>query len=176
MEPIIETYTGQAFNLENPKPEMVNIIDITYALSNICRFTGHTKYFYSVAEHSARMAISGELQVSPMDCLLHDAAEAYIGDINSPLKEMLRPDIVRIEERILAVISEALNWKIRDHKAVKAADLRMLATEVRDLMSGKISEWNIIREIQPLKGIIVPWPNHVARRNFIKAYKLLRSR
>lgn len=88
-DPCILTYTGRTFHYLRFGPDDICIEDIAHALSNICRYTGHCKQFYSVAEHSlmcSDMGRSWELQTWG---LLHDASEAYIGDINSPLKRTL---------------------------------------------------------------------------------------
>lgn len=80
----ITTSTGRFVDLLHPKPEMVAIEDIAHALSKINRFTGHTSRPYTVADHcllASYMGIGGRLA-----CLLHDAAEAYLGDVASPLK------------------------------------------------------------------------------------------
>lgn len=85
LSPEIKTFTGVWVNLVDPDPATIFIEDIAHALSQICRFTGHTKKFYSVASHSLRVAAmcSRKHQLS---ALLHDATEAYLSDINSPLK------------------------------------------------------------------------------------------
>lgn len=175
MKPEIVTYSGRVFDLADPKPEMVSIIDIAYALSNICRYAGHTKYFYSVAEHSVRMAVCKEFGGAAMDRLLHDAAEAYIGDVTSPMKKLI-PEFKEIERRIMDAIIAALDWQPRPSQVpVKEADNIMLATEVRDLMQGAAKEWDCCRAYKPLAGKIIPWSRHRARWTFIAAYDSLRS-
>ena len=73
------------FDLLNPNPDDIHIEDIAYSLAHVCRFTGHVRRFYSVAEHCMNMTLNlpKELQLAG---LLHDASEAYLNDINSPLK------------------------------------------------------------------------------------------
>lgn len=89
----IQTRSGEAFDLLNPKPEHVQLEDIVYALSHLCRFNGHTSRFYSVAEHSLhvcdRVLEAGHPARAQLVALLHDAHEAYTGDIASPLKQLL---------------------------------------------------------------------------------------
>jgi len=85
----IQTYTGKRFDLIDPKPEQICMADIAHALSRACRFTGHTFAHYSVAEHS--VLVSHMVPPSLVcEALLHDAAEAYIGDATSPLKKAMR--------------------------------------------------------------------------------------
>jgi hypothetical protein len=86
----LNTYTGKKFEYTYPQPEQIDIRDIAHALSHLCRFNGHTNMFYSVAQHS--LLVSEKLPGSAEDklgALLHDAAEAYVCDIPSPLKPML---------------------------------------------------------------------------------------
>lgn len=98
MTPHILTYTGLHFPLLKPEYFHFNILDIAHALSQLCRFTGHTSSFYSVAQHSVMVA-----SLVPADqalaALMHDAAEAYLGDVSSPLKALL-PDYKLIETNV----------------------------------------------------------------------------
>jgi uncharacterized protein len=152
----IQTYTGIAFDLEHPAAEMIDIRDISHALSMLCRFTGHVQSFYSVAQHSCIVAheVAAAHPALGLAALLHDAAEAYLGDWSSPLKRCFRggqrPPATcdrltdGVERAIEAAFSAGLTLEAR--AIIKAADLRALATEKRDLMSpmrdpAKASEW-----------------------------------
>lgn len=136
----IQTFSGKKFDLLNPTPAMVDPVDIAHALSMICRFTGHTIGFYSVAEHSLRVA-----QLVPhMDvkqALLHDATEAYIQDISSPLKQLL-PDYKAIERRIHRAICDRFDLCYALPESVKRADLLMLRREREDLMGRPPEPWH----------------------------------
>lgn len=80
----IVTYTGKKFYPLDPDPDSIDIVDIAHALSNTCRFSGHTKKFYSVAQHSYCVSLlCGE---HALYGLLHDASEAYLHDISTPVK------------------------------------------------------------------------------------------
>ena len=92
----IRLRSGIYFDLADPKPEQIEITDIAGALSKICRFGGHCYRFYSVAEHCYHCSMVAE--ASPLALLLHDAAEAFTGDIVKPLKIML-PEFAAIERR-----------------------------------------------------------------------------
>lgn len=86
----ILTYTGKVFSYDEIVPDMIDIRDIAHSLSQICRYTGHTRLFYSVAQHS--LLVSEKLPGGPAEKLvglLHDAAEAYTNDLASPLKRWL---------------------------------------------------------------------------------------
>lgn len=145
--PVIQTFSGIYFNLLNPCPEDVRIDDIAHALANLCRFGGHTRRFYSVAQHSLLVA---EL-VPPglaFQALLHDAAEAYCGDMVSPLK-MCVPGYVTIQKRIEAAIAERFNIPAELPDEIKRADLVALATERRDLMPWCERPWQCLDGIEP---------------------------
>lgn len=151
----IQTYTGRRFDLLNPAASDVDIRDIAHALSNCCRFAGHTKQFYSVAQHSVIVSRVCE----PRDALyglLHDAAEAYTGDLTRPLKKTL-PEFYEIERRIEAAIFVrfGLRHDSEAHARIKFWDDRLLATEVRDFMVDVSGMYPQLP--QPLKQVIIPW-------------------
>ena len=99
----LQTFTGKKIDLINPTSEMVDIEDIAHSLSMLCRYNGHCRDFYSVAEHSVFVESLGRLAVEPqcsflgfeevqkrcLSLLLHDAAETYIGDLTTPFKQGL---------------------------------------------------------------------------------------
>ena len=100
----MQTYTGVRFYPMDPRPEELDIRDIAHALSLICRYGGHVDRFYSVAEHCVLMS-----QCVPEEhalwALLHDASEAYVGDMVRPLKRQL-PEYEAAEGRVIAAIVE----------------------------------------------------------------------
>lgn len=122
------TYTGRQFWPLDPRPEDVDIIDIAHALSMICRYQGHTQYFYSVAEHAILMARHSLLH-RPNDwemalfCLLHDAAEAYVCDVVSPLKQSI-PAFSESEYVVLKAIASKFDFPLTfsDHEYVRELD------------------------------------------------------
>lgn len=128
------------------------IDDIAHSLSNICRFNGHTKRFYSVAEHSHLVA-----SLCPPELflcgLLHDAAEAYIGDHIRPIKALM-PNIENIENDIWAVIADKFNVPAVIPEEVHHADMVALAIERRDIISHpEAIEWGDMPEIPGSMGI-----------------------
>jgi len=137
---VIQLRSGRHFDLLNPHPEDVQIEDIAHALSNLCRFTGHCDQFYSVAQHSllvsaivpAEHALAG---------LLHDAVEAYIGDISTPLKRTLDSSFVALEDLIQCTIAEKFGYVYPFSPEIKEADVVALSTEKRDLMGGWSFHW-----------------------------------
>jgi len=87
---VIRLRSGKDFNYKGFFSQDIDITDIAHSLSHLCRFTGHTNVFYSVAQHS--LLVSAKLDGSPQERLvglLHDAAEAYTNDLSSPLKAYL---------------------------------------------------------------------------------------
>lgn len=168
------TYTGKILDFLNPKPEQICIEDIAHALSNLCRYTGHTKVFYSVAEHSVRMAMDNNLPGNPLTKLLHDSAEAYIGDIVLPLQEIFPKK--EIETKLLEIISKALGHQILMTSEIRKSDRTMMVTEIRDLMPADspvllpyFKDWT------PLKQKIHPWHPHQAEKDFLLIYKKLKG-
>lgn len=135
MSHVIQTYTGRSFDILDPNPDDIDIADIARALSMQARFSGHMTNFYSVAEHSFRTS-----KIVPKEhalaALLHDASEAYIGDMASPLKRYtaMGSMYMNIEDKLMRAIADRFNftWPLSDE--VKKADLAMLCTERRDLL------------------------------------------
>lgn len=153
-------WTGSGYmDLINPNPAEIHFADIARALSRLCRYTGHGAHFYSVAEHSVhcvrafRAHAAGDIYSDPWlrdiarDILMHDAAEAYLGDVASPLKRLL-PDYKRLESRMEAAIAARFDLAGTAPEWVKRCDLEMLAREKLDLMPAA-GEWPVIAGIKP---------------------------
>ena len=161
----VVTLSGNRFSILKPDPDVVMIEDIACALARQARFNGHTRFFYSVGQHSCLGA-----QVSPtrdiaVQMLFHDATEAYIGDLVSPVKALL-PDFEIIESRIHWAISKRFNLEYPMPKVVKQIDRRLLATEVRDLITKDLKSWHI-GEDEPFDFPIIPWPPEVTEARFL---------
>lgn len=135
--PWIETALGKKFYFLSPKEDDIDIKDIAFSLANQCRFNGHVPFF-SVAEHSVAVAarLPPELQLAG---LLHDAAEAYLSDIPSPIKQWL-PDYQKMEERVQEVIDRKFGTEYSP--VVKAADMNATATEAYYLLKSKGKDWS----------------------------------
>lgn len=183
----ILTYTGKVFDFWEPALKTICIKDIAHALALTNRYGGHTTVPYSVAEHCERMSY---LPGDPLVNLLHDAAEAYIGDIPSPQKKNLGWSIEGgvgaknqtfkiLEENLLAKIYIALGvpllWVTHCElkKEIKKADLTMLATEVRDLMSESTIYFWWTKGIEPLEEKIYPIHWALAEDQFLMRFKEL---
>ncbi|MBF0342510.1 MAG: phosphohydrolase [Magnetococcales bacterium] len=163
----IQTYTGRQFWPMDARVEEIDILDIAHALSMLCRFNGHCRRFYSVAEHAVHVS---RVVASPHARwgLLHDAAEAYLSDIPKPVKMEL-PAFHPWEERLLGVIGERFGLESRIPEAVKLADMRLLATEKAALMGPEPTPWPGLPE--PLPDLrILCWSPEVAREAFLKRF------
>ncbi|PSP15257.1 hypothetical protein BRC62_07820 [Halobacteriales archaeon QH_10_67_13] len=135
---VVETYTGGGFDLFDPDPVDVRLPDIAAGLAHTCRFGGHCRTFYSVAHHS--LHVSRELaDAGPRLALLgllHDAGEAYVGDVPRPLKSKLET-VERLEAEILDAVWEGLGVAAptdEEWARVMAADDRLLAYEADNVL------------------------------------------
>lgn len=172
----IHTRLGNKFDLLRPNESVIDVVDIAHALSLLCIFTGHSASFYSVAQHSVHVshALVNESVEVQMCGLLHDAAEAYVGDVSHPLKRLL-PDYIAIEKRVEGAVFSAFGLPHTPPVSVKYADLTLLATERRDLMPPSEDIWVIIDGIAPLPTTIVPWSPEQACAEFLEHYEYLKG-
>ncbi len=173
LEPGILTYDGQHFDFIEPENNTLSIETIAHALSNLCRFSGHTRRFYSVAQHSYLVSLACD----PKDALfglLHDAAEAFLGDISSPLKQLL-PEYIVLEKRLEVVIRSHFKLPAEMPASVKYADMAVQAAEKRDLMPDTDRVWPFLEGIKPWHMWIRPWSPDEALLEFLMRYKELTS-
>lgn len=173
----IETRGGVRFRPMHPRVEDIAIGDIAHALSQQCRFSGHTRVHYSVAEHSVRVSDLIEAQGFPLGSalwgLLHDASEAYLVDIPSPLKCLPAFAEYRESEEILMLaICVRFGLAPEEPPSVRRADEILLATEARDLMPFRPEHWSTLRAM-PMSEVIRPWDSMTAKARFLHRFEEL---
>lgn len=165
----IQTYTGKQFYPLDPDHNNVCIEDIAHALSMNCRFNGHCKKFYSVAEHSVYVSyyVRGEYA---LNALLHDAAEAYISDLTRPVKHQIK-EYRDIETNLDSCISVAFGlWAGLGYDEIKEIDNKILMDERIQLFDTFIP-WS--NEYKPIGVNIECWTPAQAEDLFLKRFKEL---
>jgi len=171
----IQTFTGRQFWPMEPDPGDVAIEDIAHALSMLCRYGGHSSRFFSVAEHSILVGEKVGIQG-----LIHDAAEAYLLDIPSPVKRLI-PGYSVAEDRVQRVIHRALGVpppRKEEEERLREADLRVMLNE-KDVLHPVTRNWEVTRNGHRLE----PYPSGVpiqclppaeAEAAFLAAWEKLR--
>lgn len=144
----ILTYSGIEFNLIDPTAEMVNLDDIAVSLSNIKRFNGHTNVNCSVALHSVILSHAVPKYLAKT-ALLHDAHEAYIGDITTPVKTILKANLIMLVQRIDNAISIQLGVCLKADGLMNHYDLRHLRYEKENFLPDS-SPWPCLEGIKKL--------------------------
>lgn len=175
----IETVSGKKFFLMRPE---FDIKDIAHALGNNCRYTGHVKRRYSVAEHCVLVSFIMEDQKlgDPFEGLMHDAHEAYIGDMASPWKRLL-PDYNIHEARIELAMRRWAGLEDKISKGAKLADYTALILEARVLLPSKAENWGMSEEIIAMADkcqgdyMITCYDPDAARHEFTFRYNVLKG-
>ena len=169
----IQTYSGIKMYPLDPRPEEISLLDISHALSNICRFVGHCNEFYSVAQHSVYVSV----YASPENALwglLHDASEAYLNDIARPVKRnWFMCGYRECEDIIMLSIAKKFNLSWPMPEEIKSLDDRFLMTEARDL--GLLTKDWISCGI-PIETTIRPQSPASAKQSFLDWFDVLKKR
>lgn len=164
----IQTYSGRRFNPTNPYVDAIVIQDIAHALSNQCRFSGHVKKFYSVAQHCVLVSYICEHQ-DALWGLLHDASEAYLVDVPSPMKRSGKIDgYLEFEKNMQRAICQRFGLPEQEPPSVKKADKQLLSTEARDLLNKIRTDW--VKPCDPLPFKIEPLSPEDAKDLFMKRF------
>lgn len=146
-KPYMLTASGKHFDLLDPKPEQVDHHDIFAAISKLCRFTGHCSEIYTVGQHSL-LVMSLVPDEFRFEALMHDAAEAYTGDVGTPMKVALGDTFREVEHRIEAVVREKYDLPVKLSPEVKKADIVALGLEKKWLMPEDYEEWALLTGIE----------------------------
>jgi hypothetical protein len=174
MKDWIQTYTGRQFWPLAPRMGDVHIVDIAHHLAGIRRYTNATNRPYSVGEHCCHIARQLLLDYGSRELaragLLHDASEAYTNDMARPLKiqDQMRP-FREMERGIQECIYQRYGLPAVEDPRVRIADMRMYATEVRDLMQPQHHEWRITEQPYGFE-VKSPWTEQHTRGHFLRMF------
>lgn len=168
----LQTYMGHMIWPADPRVGDFDIYDIAHHTSHLCRFVGACRNYYSVAEHSVWVSY----ECAPEDALeglLHDASEAYLGDMVTSVKRLI-PEYKALEKKMEAVIAEQFGIRYPWPASVQRADLAVLMAEARDNMGRPPKAWSI--EIPPMTRQIECWGPEEARSRFLMRFDELMQR
>lgn len=168
-ESCITTVAGKFFDILKPEEYEFEIDEIATALSNLCRYTGHVNRFYSVAEHS--VLVSRLLPDNLALCgLLHDASEAYLGDVSSPLKKLL-PEYRKIEDRVQEAIAKQFDLPYPYPHSVHEADKRMYWQERQGVADNGVRDKIWHQDLGAARKVkAYGMAPHMAKRMFLSRY------
>ncbi len=167
----IKVHAGHYLDLADPSIHDIDLATIAAALSKLCRFGCHCPKFYSVAEHcvhASRLAAKDQYGIEAQRAiLLHDAAEAYIGDVVKPLKLML-PDYAEVEERMERVVGKRFGVGFESHAGViKLYDQAMLKAEKQAMWPEDAEEWTGFGGIADVDVTFEFWSPSDAEERFL---------
>jgi uncharacterized protein len=177
--PYLHTVSGRWVNPFDPDPEQLDAGDIARALANQCRFGGRSRVFYSVAQHSV---IVSELVLQrtgdtedAFAGLMHDATEAYLGDMPHPVKH--RSPLGAAFRAAEGHLEQAIRNRFRikpDVPEIKRVDRALLATE-RRAFSAENWDWPELDGVEPLDLELTAWSPDDAARAFTQRYAELNT-
>lgn len=170
---VFNTVTGTLINIHEPTESSIKILDIANALSMLCRFGGHVRRFYSVAQHSVLvMALAPE--ELKKEALLHDAAEAFVGDVIKPLKNLVGEPYDIIEFRFSQVIYQKFGLDRHKLEAIKKYDLMALQLEHKALQVGNATDLvTAMNRTDMMIGQDCYWTPFVAKCKFLEEFNRL---
>ena len=176
----IQTFTGVIFYPIDPRIEEIVLEDVAHGLSNKCRFTGHTRKFYSTGEHSVRVSWNlrdrGRSLMEQYVGLHHDDTDAYLPDVPTPLKVLPEFKWFRdLEHHMQEMCFQKFGCVVEDYSVVKESDIILLLTEKRDLMPTRNGDWKHSYTQEPISSpyFIEPWSPELARYNYLELHRTL---
>lgn len=169
----MQLFSGKPFYPNDPQPDEMCIIDIAHSLSNQCRYNGHTRRFYSVAEHSVLVTEMVAAQTDDIDlirqALMHDAPEAYVGDIIRPLKLQLT-EWESFEQPVWEAVCKRFGIPVEMNSIVHEMDYAACAIEKRDLMNNSLGVcWGSLPDPDP-KFSVIGLPPEEAKQLFLDKF------
>jgi hypothetical protein len=163
------TGTGKAFYPLDPRADELDIIDIAHALSMQCRYGGHSKRFYSVAEHCVLMATAAPEPLK-LAALMHDGSEGYLQDVIRPVKVHLT-NYLSIEDKLMRVIADRFGFAWPLVPEIKVLDERMLGAEREQaVIFPKGKAWSQWKPVEPLDVTLRFWAPDAAFHEFMAAF------
>lgn len=179
----LETVSGRKIDITNPSPDTIEITDIAWALSRMPRFSGHSIPYipYSVAQHCIQVAkeLAPHGPKIQLYGLLHDAAEAYINDLPSPVKHIpeIHAVISKLEDKLMLTIYDALGIDpptAEEEQIVKIADKHQQAVEAYNFMYSRGHDWNLPKvSFKKLQEFENPMTSIEAHDVFLEFYQIL---
>lgn len=157
----IRTYSGHYLNVFQPNPDHISIQDIAHALSHQPRWAGHTDKFYSVAQHSLSACHRATPQYK-LSALMHDASEAYLSDIPSPIKARM-PEYKAIEDRLMHCIAQKFGFEWPMPQAVKDIDKKLLEWEWLNIKLGQNPGYAIMSMEQCKRSFLYRFEEYTAQ-------------
>lgn len=175
----IITFTGKKFNLLEPRLEMIDFEDIAHSQAMQCRWTGHCKHHYSIAQHGYYCSFLGPEETA-LKRLVHDGSESYLGDMNRPLKHYTNAGDAyrRVEWPIQDLVYEAAGVSGPEDASVKIADEAMLYAELNQLLPPldfEVSN-NPFGNSKAANIVIEEWSPKYAERMFAERFEQLHKR
>lgn len=166
------TFTGLQFRHSGPYDGSICVEDIAHHLSLICHWGGASREFFSVAQHSLLVVDLAPPELARW-ALMHDAAEAYCGDMIRPVKVRM-PDYKLLETNVMGAIAEKFGLPWPEPPELKEFDNRALALESRDFMHSNEAlhdgRGNLIRFNDLPEGRLVAWTPAVAEAAFLRRF------
>jgi len=171
----IETHTGRQFWPACPREGSFTIFDIAHALAQKCRYGGHTKSFYSVAEHCTTLALYARHMGLPVEVqfqfLMHDGNEAYLPDIARPIKHFF-PELIVMEKTLDAMIHDWLGLPLEHPEIVKQYDSRIVRDERRQVLFPSGHQWQT-DYLDPLGVTLHGYQPREAETRFLQAFQFI---
>lgn len=171
----IGVYSGGQLHFKDPWPGEIKIVDIAHSIGKLCRYGGHTKRFYSVAEHSVHLAqyiwrTCGQQPQLAFEALMHDASEGYLVDMPRPIKAELS-QYKAIEKVLEHHIAREFGLREPRDVRIHEADTRILVDEKAQAMNPTAHSWGV-DGLEALGTTVEFWTPELAPQKFLEWFEL----